>query len=146
PAPILVVPGTGSDGSNVYTLGRGAFDAIGRPVCALSLPDRATIDMQVSVQIVVPAIRALSRRARRPIAVAGISQGGVLARAALTYWPGLRRRVADVVTAAAPHHGVLAAPEAAARCLAEGCPAALWQQGARSGFMRALNDGRDETP
>src|SRR5204863_8968266 len=83
-APILVVPGTGSDGSQVYALGRGAFDSIGRRVCTVSLPDRATADLQVSVQYVVYAIRTLSRGTRRPIAVAGISQGGLLARLALT--------------------------------------------------------------
>jgi triacylglycerol lipase len=146
PTPILVVPGTGSDGSQVYRLGKGAFDAIGRSVCTLSLPDRATADLQISVQYVVHAIRALSRRTERRIAVAGISQGGLLARVALTYWPSLRTRVADVVTAAAPHHGAQAPPVGAARCLAQGCPPALWQQAAGSSFMRALNGGRDETP
>jgi triacylglycerol lipase len=144
PPPILVVPGTGSDGSQVYALGKGAFEAIGRSVCALSLPDRATADLQVSVQYLVHAIRVLSRRAERPIAVAGISQGGLLARVALTYWPSLRTRVEDVVTAAAPHHGAPAG--GAARCRAQGCPPALWQQAAGSRFLRALNAGRDETP
>jgi triacylglycerol esterase/lipase EstA (alpha/beta hydrolase family) len=146
PPPILVLPGTGSDGSQVYTLGKGAFDAIGRSVCTLSLPDRATADLQISVQYVVHAIRALSRGAGRRITVAGISQGGLLARLALTYWPSLRMRVADVVTAAAPHHGAKASPGGAAKCLAEGCPPAIWQQAAGSRFMRALNNGRDETP
>jgi hypothetical protein len=130
----------------VYALGKGAFDAIGRPVCTLSLPDRATADLQISVQYVVYAIRALSRRADRPIAVAGISQGGLLGRVALTYWPSLRIRVADLVTAAAPHRGARATRGGAARCLAEGCPPAIWQQAAGSSFMRALNSGRDETP
>lgn len=144
--PILVVPGTGSDGSQVYALGKGAFDAIGRSVCTLSLPDRATADLQISAQYVVHAIRRLSHRAERRIAVAGISQGGLLARVALTYWPSLRMRVADVVTAAAPHRGAKAPPGGAATCLSEGCPPALWQQAAGSSFMRALNSGRDETP
>ena len=146
PPPILVVPGTGSDGSQVYALGKGAFDAIGRSVCTLSLPDRATADLQISAQYVVRAIRTLSRSAERPIAVAGISQGGLLARVALTYWPSLRMRVADVVTAAAPHRGAQAPPGGAGRCLTEGCPPAIWQQAAGSSFMRALNSGRDETP
>ena len=145
-APILVVPGTGSDGSQVYALGKGAFNAIGRRPCTVSLPDRATADLQVSVQYVVHAIRVLSARSRRRIGVAGISQGGLLARVALTYWPSLRRRVADVVTAAATHHGTRGTPDDAARCLVDGCPPAVWQQAAGSRLMRALNDGRDETP
>jgi triacylglycerol lipase len=145
-APILVVPGTGSDGSQVYALGKGAFDAIGRRPCTVSLPDRATADLQISVQYVAYAIRTLSRATRRRIAVAGISQGGLLARVALTYWPSLRPRVTDVVTAAATHRGALGTPEAAARCLVDGCPPAIWQQAARSNFLSALNNGRDETP
>jgi len=146
PPPILVLPGTGSDGSQVYTLGKGAFDAMGRSVCTLSLPDRATADLQISVQFVVHAIRALSRGTGRRIPVAGVSQGGLLARLALTYWPSLRTSVADVVTAASPHRGAQASPGGAAKCLAEGCPPAIWQQAAGSRFMRALNNGRDETP
>ena len=137
-APILVVPGTGSDGSQVYALGKGAFDAIGRRPCTVSLPDRATADLQISVQYVVHAIRALYRGSRRRIAVAGISQGGLLARVALTYWPSLRRSVADVVTAAAPHRGARGTAEGAARCLVDGCPPAIWQQASGSRFMRAL--------
>jgi cephalosporin-C deacetylase-like acetyl esterase len=73
----------------------------------VSLPHRATADLQISVQYVVHAIRTLSRATRRRIAVAGISQGGLLARVALTYWPSLRRQVADVVTAAATHRGAM---------------------------------------
>jgi triacylglycerol esterase/lipase EstA (alpha/beta hydrolase family) len=145
-APILVVPGTGSDGSQVYALGKGAFDAIGRRPCTVSLPHRATADLQISVQYVVHAIRTLSRATRRRIAVAGISQGGLLARVALTYWPSLRRQVADVVTAAATHRGARGTREGAARCLVDGCPPAIWQQAAGASFMRALNNGRDETP
>lgn len=144
--PILVVPGTGSDGSQVYALGKGAFDAIGLRTCTVGLPDRATADLQISVQYVVHAIRALSRGSKRRIAVAGISQGGLLARVALTYWPSLRRRVTDVVTAAATHHGASGTAESATRCLVDGCPPAIWQQAAGSRFLRSLNDGRDETP
>jgi triacylglycerol esterase/lipase EstA (alpha/beta hydrolase family) len=146
PAPIVFAPGTGSDGSQVYILGRGAFAAIGRPVCTVSFPDRTTADVQVSVQYLVYAIRAMSRRAGHPIAVAGVSQGGLLARMALTYWPTLRPLVADVVTAAATHHGAIASAAGAARCLQDGCPPAIWQQAAGSKLLRALNDGRDETP
>jgi triacylglycerol lipase len=145
-APILVVPGTGSDGSQIYALGKEAFDTIGRRLCTVSLPDRATADLQISVQYVVHAIRTLSRARKRRIAVAGISQGGLLARVALTYWPSLRRRVTDVVTAAATHRGALRTPEGATKCLVEGCPPAIWQQPAGSRFLRALNNGRDETP
>jgi triacylglycerol lipase len=146
PRPIIVAPGTGSDGSQVYALGKGAFDVIGRPVCVISFPDRTTADVQVSVQYLVHAIRAVSRRARRPIAVAGVSQGGLLIRIALTYWPDLRAKVRDAVTAAATHHGTVAGADFGAICRRRGCPPAVWQQLAGSDFLRALNSGREETP
>jgi triacylglycerol lipase len=146
PPPILFAPGTGSDGSHVYLLGGGAFEAMGRTLCAVSFPRRATADLQVSVQYLVHAVRRLWRRAGRPIALAGVSQGGLLIRIALTYWPSLRGKVADAVTAAATHHGSPGDAATAGRCLTEGCPPALWQQRPRSALLRALNDGRDETP
>ena len=146
PAPIVFAPGTGSTGAQVYVLGKGAFDAVGRPVCTVSFPDRTTADVQVSVQYLVWAVRSLARRVGRPVAVAGVSQGGLLARMALTYWPSLRRHVSDVVTAAATHHGGRGSSESAARCVTEGCAPAIWQQGRNSDLMQALNDGRDETP
>jgi PGAP1-like protein len=143
PPPIIFAPGTGSDASQVWALGRGAFEALRRPVCAVAFPDHATADLQTSVQYLVHAIRAASRRAHRPVVVAGVSQGGLLARVALTYWPSLDRRVTDVVTAAAPHHG---APARAGGCGPRGCPPAIWQQVRGSHFLAALNNGRDETP
>jgi triacylglycerol lipase len=146
PQPILFAPGTGSDGSQVFLLGGGAFAAMGRPLCVVSFPRRTTADLQVSVQYLVHATRRLWRRTGRPIALAGVSQGGLLARMALTYWPSLRVKVGDAVTAAATHHGAPGDAATAARCLSEGCPAALWQQRPRSALLRALNDGRDETP
>jgi hypothetical protein len=146
PQPVLFAPGTGSDGSQVFLLGGGAFAAMHRTLCAVSFPRRTTADVQDSVQYLVYAIRRLSRRAGRPIAVAGISQGGLLIRMALTYWPSLRARVRDAVMAAAPHHGAPGTPESAVRCVTVGCPPALWQQRRGSALLRALNHGHDETP
>jgi hypothetical protein len=144
--PIVVAPGTGSDASQVFLLGGGAFAAMGRPLCAVSFPRRGTGDLQISVQYLVYATRQLSRRAGRPIALAGISQGGLLVRMALTYWPSLRAKVSDAITAAAPHHGAPGDQQTAAKCLIEGCAPALWQQRRGSMLLRALNDDRDETP
>jgi hypothetical protein len=89
----------------------------------------------------------MSRRADRKVAVLGISQGALLPRVALTYWPSLRRKVSDVVGAAGPHHGTKI--RRFARCGSEQrptCIPAAWQQSAGSKFLRALNARRDETP
>ena len=86
----MLVTGTGATGDEAYAIGKGAFDAYGHPVCTVNFPDFTTADIQVSVQYLVNGIRAMERRAGRPIAVIGISQGGLLPRFALTYWPSLR--------------------------------------------------------
>jgi triacylglycerol lipase len=144
PPPIVFAPGTGSDASRVYTIGKGAFDALGRGVCIVAFPGGATGDLQVSVQYLVHAIRKTFREAGRPVAVAGVSQGGLLARLALTYWPSLRRQVADVISAAAPHHGAAGVP--LDRCRAEGCLPAVWQQASGSRLIAALDARGEETP
>ena len=90
-------------------------------------------------------LRAMFARAGRPVAVFGISQGGLLPRIALTYWPSLRKKVSDVVAAAGTQHGTTAGSLAA--CRREGCTPASFQQRAGSRFLKALNRrGRDETP
>ena len=61
----------------------------------------------------------MERRAGQPIAIFGISQGGLLPRWALTYWPSLRAKVTDVLAAAGTQHGTALGDPAA--CAAGGC-------------------------
>jgi len=142
--PLMLVTGTGASGDEAYAIGRGAFDAWGAPVCWVNFPDYTTGDIQVAVQYLVRGIRRVSKRARRPIAVFGISQGGLLPRIALTYWPSLRAQVTDVIAAAGTQHGTTAFTPAL--CLPAGCPPAFWQQAANSNLLKALNAQPDETP
>ena len=117
--PIMLVTGTGATGDEAYAIGKGAFDAYRHPVCTVNFPDFTTADIQVSVQYLVNGIRAMARRAAQPIAVIGISQGGLLPRFALTYWPSLRAKVTDVLAAAGTQHGTTALDPAA--CASAGC-------------------------
>jgi hypothetical protein len=142
--PIVLVTGTGATGEEAYALEKGAFDAFGHPVCDIDFPDFTTADIQVSVQYLVRGIRAVARRAGRPVAVAGISQGGLLPRWALTYWPDLRRLVTDVVAVAGTQHGTTVFDPAA--CALNGCAPAVWQQAATSKLIAAISARRDETP
>ena len=103
--PIMLVTGTGASGDEAYAIGKGAFDREGRGVCRVNFPDFTTADVQVSVQYLVYGIRTMRRRAGRDVAVFGISQGGLLPRIALTYWPSLRAQVSDVLAAAGTQHG-----------------------------------------
>jgi hypothetical protein len=142
--PIMLVTGTGATGDEAYAIGKGAFDAYRHPVCSVDFPAFTSADIQVSVQYLVNGIRAMERRAGQPIAVFGISQGGLLPRWALTYWPSLREKVTDVLAAAGTQHGSTTGDLAA--CATSGCPPAIWQQGAGSNLLAAINAQPDETP
>ena len=142
--PLMFVTGTNSTGAQGYLVGQGAFEAYGHPVCYVDFPDFTTADIQVSVQYLVHALRKEFRISGRKIAALGISQGGLLPRFALTYWPDLRRKVSDVVAIAGTQHGTTVG---AGLCSAASpCTPAGWQQQAGSHLLAALNVQRDETP
>ncbi|MFN8215472.1 MAG: hypothetical protein U0R71_02645 [Solirubrobacterales bacterium] len=144
PQPLLFVTGTGATGEQGWLIGHGAFEALGHPVCDVDFPDYTTADIQVSVQYLVWAIRREHQMAGRKIAIFGISQGGLLPRFALTYWPGLRPLVSDVVAAAGTQHGTTAGAGGCSE--ATPCPPAYWQQAAGSNLLRALNRQPVEAP
>ncbi|HET7444273.1 MAG TPA: hypothetical protein VFJ57_06415 [Solirubrobacterales bacterium] len=142
--PVLFVTGTGATGEQGYLIGQGAFDAFGHPVCDVDFPDYTTADIQVSVQYLVYAIRRMYAESGRRIAIVGISQGGLLPRFALTYWPSLRPMVTDVLAAAGTQHG---STVAAGTCSATvPCPPAIWQQAAGSNLLKALDKQPLEAP
>ena len=148
PAPILFSTGTGTNGPEGLSLIEGALERLGRPVCYVSFPAFATGDIQIAAEYMVYAIRQVRRRAGKPIAIYGISQGALIPRWALTFWPSLRKKVSDVVAVAGTQHGTVAGDLSSPYCGPyKGCVAAAWQQAAGSNFQRALNrPGRDETP
>ena len=142
--PIMLVTGTGATGDEAYAIGKGAFDAYRHPVCTVDFPAFTTADIQVSVQYLVNGIRAMERRSGQPIAIFGISQGGLLPRWALTYWPSLRAKVTDVLAAAGTQHGTTVGD--LGPCATDGCPPAVWQQAAGSQLLAAIDAQPDETP
>ena len=127
---------------------RRVLKKAGFPSCYVTLPDYALGDLQVSAEYVVSAIRAIRKRAGRDIGIYGHSQGGLLSRWALSYWPSLRKRVADVVTVAATHHGTDYGDDKALvdGVCAVGCAPAFLQQRTGSNLLGALNARRNETP
>jgi triacylglycerol lipase len=142
--PLMFVTGTGATGDQGYASGKDALDRYGHPVCYMNYPHFTTADIQVSVQYLVYGLRREFRLAGRKIAVFGISQGGLLPRFALTYWPDLRRKVSDVLSAAGTQHGT--SVRAGGCSATTPCAPALWQQGRGSKLLRALNSQPDETP
>jgi hypothetical protein len=141
--PLLLVTGTGATGEETYVFGKGAFDAFGHPVCDVNFPQFETADIQISVQYLVYAIRREARLSGRRIAIFGISQGGLLPRIALTYWPDLRTKVSDVLAAAGTEHGTTIGTRCSAR---RPCAPADWQQRAGSHLLHAVNGQPTETP
>ena len=139
--PILLVPGTNLDprpnfGWNYMR----AFAARHWPYCSVTLPRHAMADVQTAGEYVVHALRAVARRAGRRVDVLGYSQGGMVPRWALRFWPGTRGLVRDLVGLDPSNHGTL---NAEALCQAS-CPPAYWQQASGARFIEALNS-RAET-
>ena len=109
----------------------------------MNFPDFTTADIQVSVQYLVYGLRKEFKAAGRKVAVFGISQGGLLPRFALTYWPDLRRKVGDVLAAAGAQHGTTVGRGCSDT---SPCAPADWQQGRHSNLLDAINAQPDETP
>jgi triacylglycerol lipase len=141
--PLMFVTGTGATGEQAYLFGQDGFEAYGHPVCYVNFPHFTTADIQVSVQYLVYGLRKEFRLADRKVAVLGISQGGLLARFALTYWRDLRHKVSDVLSAAGTHHGTTVSSGCSQT---SPCTPAGWQQMRHSDLLDAINSQSDETP
>jgi pimeloyl-ACP methyl ester carboxylesterase len=115
-----------------------AFAAAGRPYCSVELPNHAMSDIQVGAEYVVNAIRTVRERSGRQVAIVGFSQGGMVGRWALKYWPDTRAKVGELVGIDPSNHGTL---DAYPVCAAAGCAPAFWQQQTLSTFTTALNTG-----
>jgi triacylglycerol esterase/lipase EstA (alpha/beta hydrolase family) len=133
---VLLVPGTTVNPRENYSWNWfRALDSLGRPYCAVTLPQDTTGDIQVAAEYVVSAIRTIHARTDRQVAVMGHSQGGVVPRFALRFWPDLRGMVDDYVAFGATNHGtVIAGPMCSA-----GCAPAIWQQAIGSNYVQAMN-------
>jgi hypothetical protein len=135
--PILLIPGTNLDpGPNYSWNYERAFTALHWPYCAVTLPYHTMGDIQVAGEYVVYALRAIAKASGRKVDVLGYSQGGMLPRWALRFWPDTRSLIGDVVSLDPSNHGTL---DANAACQRQ-CAPADWQQASGSHFMSALNN------
>ena len=135
-APVLLVQGTGATAKDNWSWNyEPALTRRGIPWCHVDLPEQATQDVQRSGEFVAHAIRTMHARSGRRIAIFGHSQGGMVPRWALRFWPDTRAMVDDLVGFAPSNHGTTEARD----CESGGCSAASTQQSDRAAFMRALN-------
>ena len=140
PAPVLLVPGTGSNPKHNFSWNwEPALTHLGISWCAVTLPGNALGDVQVSGEYIVNAIRAMHQSAGRKISIIGHSQGGMLPRWALRFWPDTRAMVDDQIGFAPSNHGTTGAEF----LCSISCAAADWQQSDRSEFIKALNSYKE---
>jgi hypothetical protein len=142
--PVLLVHGTFTKGEEQFSwnysllLADRGFDS-----CVVTYPDRGLGDMQVSAEYVVYAIHTIYARTGHKVGMVGHSQGGLMPRWAIKWWPSVQAEVADFVMLASPNHGVGYAAGAGQSPFP--LPAAFFQFDPNSHFIAALNAG-DETP
>jgi hypothetical protein len=99
-------------------------------------------DVQVAGEYVVYAIRTMHARSNRRVDIIGHSQGGMVPRWALRFWPGTRGMVDDMIGMSPSNHGTV---DAVPACTT-GCAPAFWQQRTGSNFLSALNSYRETFP
>jgi hypothetical protein len=140
--PVLLVPGTTVTPAVEFSWSyERAFNAQGRPWCAITLPTSAMGDIQVAGEYVVYAIRTMHHLTTRKVQIVGHSQGGMVPRWALRFWPDTRAMVDDVIGMAPSNHGTVDAYALCPPIL--GCAPAIWQQRSGSAFTSALNSGAE---
>jgi hypothetical protein len=141
--PVLLVPGTTLNPQQNFSWNwEPALTNLGVPWCAVELPGNAMADIQVAGEYVVNGIRTMYSRAGRRIAVVGHSQGGMVPRWALRFWPDTRGMVDDQIGFAPSNHGTI---DADGICAVD-CAPAIWQQRDNAEFIKALNSYRETFP
>jgi pimeloyl-ACP methyl ester carboxylesterase len=115
---------------------------MGWPYCAVTLPNHGMSDVQDGAEYIVNAIRTMHQRTGRKIEYLGYSQGGMIGRWALRFWPDTRAMVDDYIGIDPSNHGTL---DANGLCLVT-CAPSIWQQQAGSHFLAALNSYEETFP
>jgi hypothetical protein len=142
--PVLLVHGTFTSGHEQYSWNwELLLPSRGYDYCVVTYPDRGTGDMQVSAEYVAYAVQEMHRRTGAKIDVVGHSQGGLMPRWAIKWWPSVQAATDDYVMLAGPNHGVALAANAAQSPVPL-VPVA-YQFAATSNFITALNRD-DESP
>jgi hypothetical protein len=141
--PVLLLPATTVDSEQNFGFSYEPFlRAHGIPYCTSDLPGSNAFNMdpiQNRADFLVYAIRHMYGVANRKLAIVGASQGGMVERWPLRFWPDTRHMVADVVSLDGPNHGSLSAN---ALCILP-CAPAIRQQTYHSHFIQAINSIRE---
>jgi hypothetical protein len=138
--PVLLIAGTTLNPKVNFDWNyQPAFRARRQSYCTVTLPGNEMADIQVGAEYVVSALRTMHREAGRPIQIVGFSQGGMIGRWALKFWPDTRDLVESVIGLDPSNHGTLDADGVCALA----CAPAFWQQRPDSKLTTALNAGQE---
>lgn len=139
-SPVLLLAGTGATPEENFGWNyQPALRQAGIPTCVSTPADDNLGDIQRRSELIVYGIRRVNQISGRRVALVGHSQGGMVGRWPLRFWPDTRRKVKDVIGMAPSNHGT----QVAGPVCNGGCPPAFWQQMVDSDFLRALNSRRE---
>jgi pimeloyl-ACP methyl ester carboxylesterase len=142
-APVLLVPGTTLNPTTDFSYGwEPALRRLGDPYCTIDLPGNGMADIQTAGEYVVYAIRTMHAAYGGRIDIIGHSQGGMVPRWALRFWPDTRAMVDDLIGLSPSNHGTL---DAIPLCQV-GCAASIWQQRSDAKFIAAVNSRQETFP
>jgi triacylglycerol esterase/lipase EstA (alpha/beta hydrolase family) len=137
--PVLLFPATGVDSEHNFSWNyERLFNQQGIPWCASDQAGKRSTNMDniwVRSYYVAYAIRKVHRVAGRKIALVGHSQGGMIMRIGLRFWPDTRKMVDDVIGYAGTNNGT----EMSDATSAQPTPPANRQQASNSRYTHALN-------
>lgn len=135
---VLLVHGTGEKKAETWSWSyEPALRGDGFATCSVQLPDHGLGDFAIAAEYVVAAVRKASRRADRPVAVIGYSQGGALPVWAAKFWPDIADRVTDLISLGAPFDGTQLGNEV---CAPGQCAPLAWQLRRGSDHVAALRN------
>ena len=133
---VLLGAGTGLWGTETYAKGLDVvLSNAGFDWCAIDVPDRLLGDVQTNTEFTVAAVRWIHHQTGRPVSLVSHSQGAMVARWAVQWWPDVRATVDHVITIEGANQGV---PTTNALC-AIPCIPPYWQARIGSDFMTAMN-------
>jgi pimeloyl-ACP methyl ester carboxylesterase len=139
--PVLLVPGTTLNPTTDFSYGwEPTLRQLGYRYCTIDLPGNGMANIATAGEYVVYAIRTMHAAYGGRIDIIGHSQGGMVPRWALRFWPDTRAMVDDLIGLSPSNHGTL---DAIPLCKV-GCAASIWQQRSNAKFIAALNS-RTET-
>lgn len=135
--PVLLIHGTALDVANNFAWNWiPALNQTETPFCTIELVSNGMGDAQESAERVVLALKEMKRIGGQEVDIMGYSQGGMIPRFAIKYFPEVIDWIDDLVAISPSNHG---SSDADGMCQFSSCAASLWQQTSTSNFLAALN-------